>query len=307
MQLPPAISKGDIIAIVSPASPISEENLQTCIQNLEMLGFVAHFTEKVLLHTGYLAGNDQERAADFMHHIMNPEVKGIWASRGGFGCSRMIPFLDTKSIKNNPKAIIGYSDITFLINYIYTQTGIITFHGPVLREKWSPFSVMGLKNIFRALNHQAFHLELKLNDAYIYKQGIAQGHIIGGNLSVLISMLATEYENFPDKIILFIEDIGEKPYRIDRMLTQLLQSHVMKKVQAIIVGKFTQCEREDYNLTTSESWSLGEMMENTFKILNIPVVGNADIGHSVPQYTIPIGTYCLLDTYTQTLLFSDKK
>jgi len=300
MIYPSKLQKGDIIALVAPSSPISEADLQKCIQQVENMGYIPHYSHSVLSHTAYLAGTDEERAKDFMQHFENKEVKAVWAVRGGYGAARMAPYLDLEIIKKNPKMLIGYSDITFLLNYIYTRTGLITFHGPVLRQVIPEFS----SQEFSKTNHFLDSSELLhyTQGTHIYNPGKAQGTLFGGNLSVMCSMLGTKYEPTAPSIILFLEDVGEKPYRIDRMLTQILQSKMMKKVRGIILGQFTGCDAKDFNLSSNETYELKYVFHQKFLELRTPVWGNFQFGHIASQLTLAVGAYTKMNTQTQTLI-----
>lgn len=282
---PNRLKKGDLIGLVAPASPFSDEKLETAIQQVESLGFKTFTSKRIRNQYGYLAGKDKDRLADLHEMFERPEVKGIWCVRGGYGSARLLPDLNYKLIKRYPKAIIGYSDITALLNGIFQETGLIGFHGPVavsnfndyVKEQFSSMLMDGKKS-------HAIPIPDK-TAIEIINHGEAKGRLVGGNLSLLSAMVGTGYLPKIKNKILFIEEVGEKPYRIDRMLTQLLQALPLEKAAAILLGTFSGCEARanDYSLTLSET------LKDRLGHLDIPVVYGLPIGHIDKQCFLPIG------------------
>jgi muramoyltetrapeptide carboxypeptidase len=256
---PNRLKKGDLIQLVTPASPASEEKIQKAISNLEGQGFRVKYSDAIRLRNGHLAGTDAERLADFHAAFKDKEVKAVWCVRGGYGCTRILPQLDYKLIRQNPKILIGYSDITALLNSIYQRTGLVGFHGPVGATPFTEYNVTHLnQTLLEGKTPQLITLSqknLEKEDAdyqpVVIKSGKARGVLVGGNLCLLATMAGTPFQvNFKDKLV-FMEDVGEKPYRIDRMITQLLQSSNLHQAKGIILGIFDDClpKNEEYSMT----------------------------------------------------------
>ncbi len=284
---------GDRVALITPGSPITEEKLQKSIQNIKHLGLIPSYTQRVKLKYGYLAGKDAERLQDLHDHFRDPSIKAIWCIRGGYGTGRLLPFLDYKLIRKNPKILIGYSDITALLQAIHIKSGLMGFHGPMSSSDFDAYNVGGLRRMLIRPEEELV-IPFPESDPSIYRvisSGTASGKLIGGNLSLAAALCGTPYRmDFRDKIV-FLEDIGEKPYRIDRMLTQLLQSG-LQDAAAIALGIFADCAAKP----DDRSLSLEQVIEDRLGSLNIPVVYGLPFGHIQNQWTIPIGCKARLDT-----------
>jgi muramoyltetrapeptide carboxypeptidase len=306
---PPRLKKGDTIGLITPGSFIDEGELQDSIENLEDMGFKTYHTDRILERYGYLAGTDKQRAEDINHMFENDEVDGIVCTRGGWGCNRILPTIDYDLIKKNPKVLVGYSDITSLLYGIYAQAGLVTFHGPVGISTFNDYSVGYMEKI---LMEDSKGLELlsseedkeKENKAYkIYTiaKGKAEGELIGGNLSIVASLLGTPYDvDYKDKI-LYLEDVGEEPYRIDRMLTELLLAGKLDEVNGIVLGVFVDCEVSTRNPSFSKSLTLKEVFIDRLAELGVPVIHGLSFGHISNKYTLPFGSNAELDTEKQTI------
>jgi len=279
------IKSSPTIGIVAPSSPESEKYIDEKISCFEKLGFKIKKGKHLYDKFGYLAGSDENRAKDLNSMFEDKEVNGIICLRGGYGSIRMAPFLDLKKIKNNPKPFFGYSDITLLLNYIYNKCHFPTFHGPMIT---SNFNDIDTKNYFlNILNHNnKLIYDLKdvcHKDYYIWNSRDFKGHIVGGNLSIICSTLGTPYEIKFNNNILIVEDVNENPYAVDRMLSQLISCGKLKKLSAIIVGNFTNCNSKDEILTVEY------IIKEKLMPLNIPIIYGLKIGHDYPNITIPIG------------------
>ncbi len=300
---PKHLKKGQSIGLIAPGSSITEDKLQAAISNLESLGLKPVYTKNILAKHGYLAGKDEDRLSDLHQMFGDPKIDGIWCIRGGYGCTRLLPFIDYKLIKKNPKVLIGYSDITALLQGIYKKTGLIGFHGPVAVSNPTSYTIENFQKVVmhstdkivlkNAVENQ--NSETKNYQTKVIKEGKASGKLIGGNLSLISALAGTKYKlSFKNKI-LFLEDVGEKPYRIDRMLTQLRQSCDLRKASAILLGIFNDCEGGNNSL------SLMETLEDRLGDLDIPVIYGMSFGHIDHQFTLPIGINASLDTKAQTL------
>ncbi|HQF42645.1 MAG TPA: LD-carboxypeptidase [Ignavibacteriaceae bacterium] len=309
---PPRLKSGDKLAIVAPGSYISEDELQESVANLNQLGFETTYSEKILLQTGYFAGSDKDRADDLMEKFADKTVKGIVCARGGYGCSRILPMLNYDIIRSNPKVLIGYSDITALLYGIYQKSGLITFHGPVGTSTFNDYSVNNFKRVLMNpkqndlfKNSEEKTDENKYGVVTIVKdKGV--GRLVGGNLSIMVSLIGTEFDvDYSGKIV-FIEEIGEEPYRIDRMLTQLIQSGKFDKASGIMMGIFSKCESKVKDAAFDKTFTLMEVLKDRLDNLKIPVVYGMSFGHIVDKLTIPFGGLAELDANNQTLTLLEK-
>lgn len=293
VKVPKALLKGDLIAVAAPAGTIwNHWHIGKITSILEDLGFRVRIGECNTKNSAYLAGTDKERAEEFMNFIKDPEVKGILTMRGGWGCARILDLLDYEVIRENPKAILGFSDITSLINAIYKRARVITYHGPCGYSSWDSFTkdhvtkslVVG--EPFTMVNPSDSILELKT-----LTSGKATGELIGGNLTVIVSMIGTPYEPEWDNKILFLEETGEEPYRVDRMLWQMKQADIFDKVSGVVLGSFNKCDPEE----PEKSFSLNEVFEQHFSNRNFPAYQGASFGHLKDKFTLPIGVASEMD------------
>ncbi len=287
--VPDALSWNSRIGLVAPASPIySEEQFNEMITTLTDLGFNLKLGKHVQDQRGYLAGTDQERADDLMDMFKDEYIDAILCIRGGWGCNRMIDLLDYEVIKNNPKPLIGFSDITSLHNAILSKTGLITFHGPVGKSDWNDFTKNSFEQILIKKEKGTYKLP-ENEDAFTIRSGKAEGVLLGGNLSVLVAMIGSDYlPDFTDSI-LFLEDVGEDVYRLDRMITQLKLAGILDKISGFIFGKCTNCDAGSNSLT------LNEMFDDHIKPLGIPAFYGAMISHESKNVTIPVGLRASMD------------
>ncbi|MCL6493433.1 MAG: LD-carboxypeptidase [Ignavibacterium sp.] len=303
---PKRLKDGDRIALVAPGSYISENELQESVKNLSDLGFQVTFTERLTLQNGYFSGTDSQRAEDLMEMFEREDVDAIMCVRGGYGCTRILPLLDYNVIKKNPKILIGYSDVTALLFGIFKKTGLITFHGPVATSTFNEFSVKNFRSVLmNPESTKKFFNAYPTSDENIYGvqslvKGKAKGRLVGGNLSIMVSLIGTKYDvDYSNKII-FIEEIGEEPYRIDRMLTQLIQTDKFKNAAGIMMGIFSKCEPKENDAAFSKSFSLMEVLKDRFSDFKIPVIYGMSFGHVKDKFTIPFGGLAELDTDEQS-------
>ncbi|MBK9255298.1 MAG: LD-carboxypeptidase [Saprospiraceae bacterium] len=305
MIKPPALKKGDKVGLIAPGSPIQPEKFQNAVTNLENLGLVPVYTETVFKRNGYLAGTDQERLDDLHKMIADTDVKAVWCLRGGYGCTRLLPMLDYKLIRKNPKIIIGYSDVTALLLAIHQKTGLITFHGPVaISNIFTPYSAITVESVL--FGNTTIPLKIPYTeqsdqkfqqDIYTITKGVASGILTGGNLSLLVALIGTKYAPTYKNKIVFIEDVGEKPYRIDRMLTQMIQATDISKAAGIILGVFHDCEAKESDL----SFTLKKTISEKLSQLNIPCFYGFSFGHVSDICTFPIGTGATMDAQKFTI------
>lgn len=297
--LPPRLKKGDKIGICAPAGPIKDLNeVHEFTSVLKNLGFRVKVGENVADQHGYFSADDQARAHDFMSLIEDEEVDGVFAIRGGWGCARMLQYLDFDVIGRNPKVILGFSDVTTLLNAITAKTGIVTFHGPSGNSSWNDYSVSYLQKTVMEVRRVEYRNTSPADAPIItYQSGKASGQLYGGNLSVIASLIGSKY--LPDwkGKILFLEDVNEEPYRIDRMLTQLDLAGVFDSVAGIVLGGFRKCEAEE----PDRSFTLIEVFEQHFSKRTYPIFYGAQIGHLENKFTIPVGQVAEIDADAGTI------
>lgn len=309
---PPRLKSGDKLALIAPGSYISENELQDSIKNLKELGFEVTYSEKILLQSGYFAGTDEDRAKDLLEKFSDTSIKGIVCARGGYGCARILPMLDYGVIRVNPKVLIGYSDITALLYGFYQKAGLISFHGPVGTSTFNDYSVDNFKKVLiNPERETTFSNSKSGDDENVYGvttivKGRGKGRLAGGNLSIMVSLVGTEFDvDYSNKII-FIEEVGEEPYRVDRMLTQLIQAGKFENAAGVMMGIFRKCEVKEESALTSKSYTLMEVLQDRLGNLKIPVVYGMSFGHVKDKFTIPFGALAELDAEKQTFTLIEK-
>ncbi len=295
MIKPKPLQKGDSVAIIAPASPSDKNLIDKCITSLNELGLKVVVGESCLSEHGFLSGTDDIRANDINCMFADKNIKGIFALRGGYGCARLLNLIDFKLIKKNPKIFVGYSDITALHIAINQKSKLITYHGPMISTElikgldeysadyYQKF-IFGYEKVEELVNPEEDNLE-------IINTGIATGQLVGGNLSLICSSLGTKYEINTKNKILFLEEVEEVPYKVDRMLTHLKQSGKLKEANGIILGAFTNCIAPN----NKKSLSLQEVFNEIILPLKKPTISNLACGHCLPTLTLPLGAKVLLD------------
>jgi muramoyltetrapeptide carboxypeptidase len=296
--LPGRLKKGDLIGLVTPGSSVSEEQLSDCIVKLEEMGFRTTYMDSVLSEYGYFAGKDQERADELMEMFTREDVDAIWCVRGGYGSIRILDLLDYDQIRKHPKVFMGYSDITALLTSVYQETGLVTFHGPVGTSDFNRFSVKSMKNVLMEPGAEYKYPYKREKgsrdnpefDRYTLSRGRAEGTLIGGNISVLDSMIGTRFEPDFENKIAYLEDIGEKTYRIDKMVFHLLSGTNLKQAAGIVMGVFGEC-----NINEEPKLSLKVALDDLLKPQDIPVSYGLSFGHIKRMLTIPTGIRAAMD------------
>ncbi|MGQ9797935.1 MAG: S66 peptidase family protein [Ignavibacterium sp.] len=302
---PARLKKGDTIGLISPASsPDDLSKVEESTKYFEKLGYKVKIGKNVGNYRGYLAGTDEERLEDLHSMFSDKTVKAIMCLRGGYGAFRLLDKINYKMIQKNPKIFVGYSEITALQNAIFSKTGLITFAGPMPAVDFvnniSPFTEEWFWKVVTS-NKKIGKVKYPENSKLPFiNKGTTNARILGGNLAVFSTMLGTEF--FPDMKdkILLLEDIDEKPYKIDRMLNQLRLAKVFKGLKGVILGKFVECYEQDPNKKTL---SLGEVIEDYFKVLKIPTIYSFPHGHIKDFITIPIGLKIGLNATKGTVEF----
>lgn len=302
MIKPKRLRQGDTIGIIAPASAAaSPEAFERSAAALERLGFKARFSAHVRRRHGFLAGSDAERAADVMSLFTDEKVDGIICLRGGYGTARILPLLDFEVIRQHPKVFVGYSDITTLHAALLTKAGLVSFHGPMLegalaQPQCPEFTWQSLrKTIMEPLPAGPLSAGSGVKTAVTIHGGRASGELIGGNLSVLVTALGTRWEPVFAGKILFLEDIDEKPYRCDRMLTHLLNAGVFGQVTGVALGIFAECLDAKAGQGGEYRQTVEDVLAERLGGLGVPVVRNLPFGHVSLNATLPVGIQATLD------------
>lgn len=293
---PKRLCLGDTIGVIAPASPGNIELTRAGIAWLEEQGFRVVLGKTVEQTLGYLAGTDVDRAADINAMFGSSEIEGVFCLRGGYGTMRLLELLDYECIRNNPKVFMGYSDITALHISIGQRTGLVTFHGPmVASDMGKGLSDYTWDSFYRGVTTSkplgAVNNPPNVDPPLFIATGRAQGYLTGGNLSLLVSTLGTPYEIDTRGKILCLEEVGEEPYRMDRMLTQLLLAGKLQAAAGIVVAVCHNCETDD-----PPSFTLQEVLQERLGGLNKPVLCNLYFGHTGEKATLPLGVMAILDS-----------
>lgn len=294
---PAPLKRGDTIGLIAPAGIVYEEkeyNRMTSV--FRSMGLQVRFGGNVRKRYGYLAGRDEERLEDLHRFFKDPTIHGIVAVRGGWGANRILPDIDYQMIRENPKVFCGFSDITSLHMAIQNRSGLVTFHGPNGTSDWSSYS----RRQFRAVTFGELELPylVQANDQVRVPEsetvtitpGRATGRMIGGNLTLVTSLIGTPYMPSLDGAILFLEEIGEEIYRIDRMFSRLELSGVLDQIAGFVFGRCTDCDTGN-----RPSLSLQEVLSGYLAPKNIPSFYGAYIGHEPDNMTLPLGLDAELD------------
>jgi muramoyltetrapeptide carboxypeptidase len=303
---PPRLRPGDTVGLVDPAFATWEPvQIEIVAESWAALGFKTKRGANLLSRRGYFAGDDKERAADLGAMFADPDVRAVHCVRGGWGCARLLPLIDWQAVAAHPKVLLGYSDITALLLSIHARTGVVTFHGPVGASEWNPFNVGYMKRVlidaetvtFENLRETGDNLTVVENRVQTITPGVARGRLLGGNLTVLSAIIGSPYLPVWDDCILFVEDVEEAPYRIDRMFTQLHLSGILGKARAVIFGTCSECKPgEGFG-----SLTLTDVLNDHVKPLGVPAWQGAMIGHVPKQFTLPVGLEVEVDATAGTI------
>jgi muramoyltetrapeptide carboxypeptidase len=304
---PKRLKKGDTIGIISPASaPLDLERINKGIIYLEKQGYHVKEGKYIRQEYGYLSGKDEERIEDIHNMFLDKHVKAIFCTRGGYGTPRLLNKINYAIIKRNPKILVGYSDITALQLAIFKKTGLITFSGAMLAvEMFKEFDSKSEEFFWKILSSASKIGKVNNpdDDGFISNnKGKASGLLLGGNLSMIISVFGTQYCPFFAKNILIFEDVEEEPYRIDRFLAQLRNSGVLEKINGLIIGSMTDCIPKD---PTKPTLTLEQIFNDYLSTLKLPIIQNVKYGHIPVKLTIPIGIMTKIDAKKMTIEFSE--
>ena len=305
---PKRLVEGDTVGIVSPASRAGEDDaIQFAKEQMEAIGFKVVIGAHAFDKHGYFAGTDRDRAADINRMFADPEIDGIVCYTGGWGSPRVLPLLDYATIARNPKVFVGFSDITALLNPIYQRTGLVTFHGPVGGSGFEPYTLANFRRVIMSAEPAGLlaqpekrpsDLVQRANRVLRIAPGKATGRLVGGNLTMIASLMGTPYELETAGNLVFLEDIREEVYRIDRMLTQMALAGKFDQAAGVIFGRCSECEAKG-------GFSLEEVLRDRFGALKIPVISGLSFGHIEQKLTLPVGALATLDGDAGTLTLDE--
>lgn len=291
---PSLLKTGDTVGLISPSAAIAGElPFQLAVETFEALGFRVKTGKHIRERFGHLAGHDEQKLEDLHGMFADPDVKAVICLRGGSGAARLLPKLDYDLIAENPKIFLGYSDITALHCAIHIQTGLITFHGPMGTSQWPSLVAGQFDSLFvkgelleyKNPVHKGDDLIPRSNRTLTITPGVTSGRLLGGNLTVLTGIAGSAYYPDFEGSILFLEDIGEQLYRVERMFSQLKLSGTLDKLKGLIFGKCSDCDPgSGYG-----SLTLDEILDDYIKPLGIPAYQGALIGHIREQFILPVG------------------
>lgn len=300
---PPRLRAGDTVGLVTPATYVADpDRLLLAGRTLRYFGLQMRMGRHVGRRAGYLGGSVEERLEDLHAMFADPAVKAVFAIRGGYGAGQLLDRIDYGLIRRNPKIFLGYSDITTLHLAIHKMTGLVTFHGPVVLSRFTEYT----QRYFRKALFDPSPIGAVTNPpdsdplrpAHLLRAirgGRARGPLIGGNLGLVSATMGTPYEIETRGRILFLEDVGEQPYAVDRMLTQLRLAGKLDAAAGIVFGECRDCRPREFQPSFESTFSLGEVLDDILGGLKIPVLTGMTIGHTDNQATLPLGVAATLD------------
>jgi len=281
---------------MAPGFAVKRASLDAGVAVLERQGYQVRLGEHVLSRCGYLAGDDEQRASDLRALLSRSELSALWFARGGYGTARLLPEVPWATLRRDPKLLIGYSDLTAMFNAVVDRTPAICLYGPVVTELGEPRAWHG-PSLRTLLEGRPLTVRFARKD--VLAAGRAAGRLIGGNLSVLTHLLGTPYEPDFRDAILFLEEVGEQTYRVDRMMTQLGQSGALRKIAGVLLGAMTVPARRRF----PPDRGLNDVLHEALVPLGIPVIGGLAAGHVAHKKTLPLGAHTEIDCSSRTVRF----
>lgn len=296
---PPKLQQGDTVGIIAPASWPGSDRALKAAAVLKGMGLNVHFGQSLDRVHGYLAGTDEERAAEIHEMFRDERIQAVFCVCGGYGTGRIASRLDYELIRSHPKVFLGYSDITFLHIAITQKAGLVTFHGPMLSSDLGQDFVdpLTLSSLEQLTQPRPFDYTEGISPLSVVVEGKASGQLVGGNLSLMISTLGTPFEIDTKGKLLFIEEIDEEPYRIDRMLNQLKMAGKLDDAAGILLCDFNNC----VPTKRKRSLNLEEIVQDHIQPAGKPTLSGFKVGHCSPNITIPVGVQATLDTVGKCL------
>lgn len=304
---PRALKRGDVVGLIAPSGATNDAFVQQRVKNLEAFGFRVKISKNILATRGNTAGTIAQRVADIHDMFNDAEVTALWAVRGGSGASQLLPYLDYALMRQKPKVLIGYSDVTALHLAMLRHAGLVTFHGPVASAAFTDYTATQLEAVLMHPRPQTVIHMAQINAEEARQSaefglrtvaaGVAEGRLVGGNLAVMSALVGTPFEANTRDALLFLEEIREAPYRIDRMLTQMHQSQRFNHLAGTMLGVFRRSNSPD----DEPRLSLSETIDDHFAHTGKPAGYGYSFGHIANQFTIPQGIRARLDTRAHTL------
>jgi muramoyltetrapeptide carboxypeptidase len=315
MLHPLRLQQGDTIMFVAPAGNLDKDRMLLAKSRLEARGYHVKMRDDLFAREGYLAGSDDRRAEELMQAFLDPDVKAIFPGTGGYGTMRILDRLDYEAIRAHPKILIGFSDITGLHLAVNRISGLVTYHTPSPmwglgnKEGLTPFS---RKYFYRAITAEArgsYRIETPdgVPQPIALGKGRGRGRLTGGNLSLISALEGTPYAIDTHDAILLLEDTREAPYRIDRMLRQLLLAGKLKTLRGAVLGQFTRADSREDQQTEDEQFTIDGILKQYFAPLGIPVLMNFPVGHFPMNASLPTGGQVEIDADRATLLILERR
>ena len=294
LALPRALKPGDTLGVAAPASPFDKPSFEAGLAALTAMGFRLMVPDDLFARDGYLAGGDRQRARQLQRLFADPGIDGIICARGGYGTLRILEHLDAAAIARQPKVFVGFSDITALLQFLAARCGMVAFHGPTVTTL-GDCDPATRDHLYAALTSTAA-LSVAAADPAVIRGGRAEGRLLCGNLTVLCHLTGTPFQPDYDDTVLLVEDRGEAPYRIDRMLTQMRLAGCFDRLRGLALGTFTRCgsEAEVHRIVAD---CLGGM--------GIPILAGFAVGHNARNLTLPVGLPVVLDSADGSLTFAE--
>jgi muramoyltetrapeptide carboxypeptidase len=295
------------VGLIAPGGAMTDEHIEHAVRNIESLGLRVKAGANIRLRRGNYAGTPYQQVADFHAMVRDPEVKAIWSGRGGSGGSLMLPLVDYALVRANAKVIVGFSDTTALHLAVLRRAGLVTFHGPAAISTFSEYSSAGLRATFMEPRANYVIASAPENtkrgetDAefaeHTITPGAATGPLVGGNLSVLSALVGTPYAARMNGAVVFLEDVEEAPYRVNRMLTQLVQAGELPRAAAVAFGVCRACRVTDGD----PSLSIEETLRDRLEPLHVPAAMGLSFGHIMQHFTLPLGIRARFDASARTI------
>lgn len=292
------MGEGDLVGLIAPGGVMQDDEIERAVRNIESLGLRVKMGANIRLRRGNYAGTPYQQVEDFHAMFRDPEVKAVWSGRGGSGCSLLLPLIDYRLVRANAKVFVGLSDATAIHLALARRARIVTFHGPAGISTFSDYSKAYLRAAFMEprASYTIVGSAENAGEERTLRAGIASGPLMGGNLSVLTALVGTPYAAQFAGTIAFLEDINEAPYRVNRMLTQLVQSD-LPRAAAVMFGVCRKCTAPP----DEASLSLDETLQDRLEPLHVPAASGLSFGHIAHHFTIPMGVRARFDAGERTL------
>lgn len=295
LKRPRALKPGDLVRVVASSSPFSKREFLAGVKTLQAIGLRVAYQGDIFARTPYLAGSDRRRFQELAAALGDPKTRAVFFARGGYGAARLLPMLERIRPRGTPKILLGYSDITSLLTYAQRHWGWTVFYGPVVAKDLGPHSPVATRRAFQRAITTATPLgELRFPRAVVVRSGVTCAPLVGGCLTLIHAALGTPYEIDTKDKILFLEDVNEKPYQIDRMLTHLKHAGKFLRCQGVVFGSLAGPNPLQHYIAT---------IRDVLAFTRFPILANIPAGHSKIKLTIPFGVRAKLSSRRKSLTF----